>query len=142
MNRWIRSAARATPAAALAAGMLLAPVRGADVPRQNAFTHPHVLRIGDIGDVTSLNPMFSQYLGLGHLASLTMAYLVKYDAHNRPIPELATVVPTKANGGVSADGKTFTFHLRRGVKWSDGAPFDADDVVFPRTRCSTLRTTC
>ena len=130
MNRWIRSAARATPAAALAAGMLLAPVRGADVPRQNAFTHPHVLRIGDIGDVTSLNPMFSQLLILGDLSSLTMAYLVKQDGHNRPIPELATVVPTKANGGVSADGKTFTFHLRHGVKWSDGAPFDADDVVF------------
>ena len=30
----------------------------------------------------------------------------------------------------SLDGKTFTFKLRRGVYWSDGAPFSADDVVF------------
>ena len=31
---------------------------------------------------------------------------------------------------VSEDGTTFTFHLRKGMKWSDGAPFTADDFVF------------
>ena len=31
---------------------------------------------------------------------------------------------------MSADGKTFTIHLRRGMNWSDGAPFTADDFVF------------
>ena len=31
---------------------------------------------------------------------------------------------------VSADGKTITFHLRKGMKWSDGQPFTADDVMF------------
>ncbi len=36
----------------------------------------------------------------------------------------------RPNGGVSKDGLTITWHLRHGVKWSDGAPFDADDVVF------------
>jgi peptide/nickel transport system substrate-binding protein len=102
----------------------------ADVQRKNAYTEPHVLRIGDIGDVTSLNPMFVQQLTESRLASMTMAFLVKYDHQNRPFPELATVIPTKANGGISADGKTITFHLRKGVRWSDGAPFNADDVVF------------
>jgi hypothetical protein len=38
-------------------------------------------------------------------------------------------VPTKQNGGISADGKTITWRLRKG-SWSDGAPFTADDVVF------------
>jgi peptide/nickel transport system substrate-binding protein len=62
---------------------------------------------------------------------MTMAWLVRSDARGEPtIPELATVIPTKQNGGISKDGKTITWHLRRGVKWSDGAPFDGDDLVF------------
>lgn len=40
------------------------------------------------------------------------------------IPALAT------RWEVSEDGKSYTFHLRKGVKWSDGHPFDADDVIF------------
>ncbi|MEA2689792.1 MAG: peptide/nickel transport system substrate-binding protein [Candidatus Eremiobacteraeota bacterium] len=59
-----------------------------------------------------------------------LAWLLKWDARNQPYPELATAVPTKANGGISKDGLTITYRLRKGVKWSDGAPFDADDVVF------------
>ena len=45
-------------------------------------------------------------------------------------PGLATVIPTVANGGASADFKTWTFHLRPGLKWSDGQPLDARDVDF------------
>ena len=42
---------------------------------------------------------------------------------------LAAEIPTAANGGVSADFTTVTWKLRTGVKWSDGTPFTADDVV-------------
>jgi peptide/nickel transport system substrate-binding protein len=60
-----------------------------------------------------------------------MAFLIKTDAKgNATVPELATEVPSQQNGGISKDGKTITWHLRRGVKWSDGAPFDGDDVVY------------
>ena len=59
-----------------------------------------------------------------------MAWLIKWDKNNNAYPELATEVPTQANGGVSKDGLTITYHLRKGVKWADGAPFNADDVVF------------
>jgi peptide/nickel transport system substrate-binding protein len=98
--------------------------------RQNAWTRPHVLRFADAGDVNTLNPHLGQFADIGLLSSLTMAYLIKWDERNRPYPELATEVPTKENGGVSKDGLTITFHLRKGVKWSDGAPFTADDVIF------------
>lgn len=42
----------------------------------------------------------------------------------RPEPNLAE------SWDVSPDGLTWTFHLRKDVLWSDGAPFTADDVVF------------
>jgi peptide/nickel transport system substrate-binding protein len=92
---------------------------------------PHVLTIADgTGDVATLNPHLFTELTLGYISEMTQAYLVKYDAQNRPYPELVTVVPTQANGGISKDGDTITWHLRKGVRWSDGAPFTADDVVF------------
>jgi peptide/nickel transport system substrate-binding protein len=59
-----------------------------------------------------------------------MAWLIRWDKRNQPYPELATEVPSQANGGVSSDGLTITYHLRKGVRWSDGEPFDADDVIF------------
>lgn len=41
------------------------------------------------------------------------------------------VLPNIAKGwDVSDNGRTFTFHLRRGMRWSDGHPFTADDFVF------------
>jgi peptide/nickel transport system substrate-binding protein len=45
-------------------------------------------------------------------------------------PAAAAEVPTVQNGGVSADAKTWTFHLRPHLVWTDGAPYDARDVDF------------
>jgi peptide/nickel transport system substrate-binding protein len=33
-------------------------------------------------------------------------------------PDIATAVPTKGNGGISADGRTYTLHIKKGVKWN------------------------
>src|SRR6266702_2720467 len=52
------------------------------------------------------------------------------DSKGTITPGIATVVPTAANGGISADLKTWTFHLRPNIKWSDGQPLDARDVDF------------
>ena len=49
-----------------------------------------------------------------------------------------TLMPHIAKGwDISEDGTTFTFHLRPGLKWSDGAPFTADDFVFAFEEIST-----
>ena len=46
------------------------------------------------------------------------------------VPFLAGSVPTVENGGVAEDGKSVTWKLKQDVKWSDGTPFTAQDVVF------------
>jgi peptide/nickel transport system substrate-binding protein len=43
---------------------------------------------------------------------------------------LAAEIPSIQNGGLAADGKSVTWKLKPGVKWHDGKPFSADDVVF------------
>ena len=116
----------------LAASLALFPlVAFADeAPRANAYTQPHVLRFSDAEDISTLNPVLANEQTPHLLGLLAMAWLVRYDRMNRAEPELATVVPSERNGGISRDGKTITYHLRKGVRWSDGRPFDADDVVF------------
>jgi peptide/nickel transport system substrate-binding protein len=76
--------------------------------RQNSWTHPHVLTFADAGDVNTLNPMFSQFADVGFISQLTMAWLIRWDEHNRPVPELLTEIPTKQNGGISADDVVFS----------------------------------
>jgi peptide/nickel transport system substrate-binding protein len=50
--------------------------------------------------------------------------LLRYDEKLNPQPGLAK------SWEVSADQKVYTFHLHPGIKWHDGKPFTADDVVF------------
>src|SRR5205823_7886701 len=52
------------------------------------------------------------------------------DAQGVVHPGAATEVPTVQNGGISADAKTWTFHIRPGLVWSDGQPYDARDVDY------------
>ncbi|HTP71847.1 MAG TPA: peptide ABC transporter substrate-binding protein [Burkholderiaceae bacterium] len=56
--------------------------------------------------------------------------LACWDKDGNLIPILAAEVPTRENGGLSADGRSVTWKLKRGVTWHDGQPFTADDAVF------------
>jgi peptide/nickel transport system substrate-binding protein len=56
--------------------------------------------------------------------------LAGWDVEGNLIPALAAEIPSRQNGGVSADGRTVIWKLKRGVKWHDGRDFTADDVVF------------
>lgn len=47
-------------------------------------------------------------------------------------PDAATAVPTKANGGISADGKTYTLHIKPGVKWNTSPPRQVTAADFVR----------
>jgi peptide/nickel transport system substrate-binding protein len=126
--RSLRRRSRALLAAVAALFVCAAPSAGQS--RRHPYTLAHVLRYATAEDIVGLNPHLNAQGTLAYMSSLTMAWLVKFNRSNRPVPELATSVPTPANHGVSADGKTITYHLRRDAKWSDGVPFSSADVVF------------
>jgi peptide/nickel transport system substrate-binding protein len=99
-------------------------------PGANVPFEPGVLRYADISEPDSLNPLLSTQLVVADIEYLTFSFFFRYDDQQRFVPDIALVEPTLENGLISKDGKTITYHLRRGVKWQDGAPLDAKDVVF------------
>ena len=86
------------------------------------------LRLGANGDVDHLDPLSAYYTPTTQLERSYTRQLVTYpasDSYNTAIsivPDVATAAPTKANGGISSDGLTYTFHLRPDVMWNTSPP--------------------
>jgi peptide/nickel transport system substrate-binding protein len=66
----------------------------------------------------------------GEISQLVNGHLIEIDDKLEYVPSLAVEVPTVENGGISKDGLRYTFKLRKGVTWHDGAPFTSADVAF------------
>jgi peptide/nickel transport system substrate-binding protein len=130
----VRSAARFAAALGLALAVLLCSCSktstGTARSGRNPWTIPGTVRVGNADEPDNLNPMFAHTDATDQVAGLIYASWMRYDDNGNFIPDLATEVPTYQNGGISKDGKTLTFHLRRGVRWSDGAPLTVKDWVF------------
>jgi peptide/nickel transport system substrate-binding protein len=79
---------------------------------------------------TLMNPHFAT--GAKDLDGARLFYesLARYDADANLVPVLAAEIPSRDNGGIAADGRSTTWKLKKGVKWHDGRPFTADDVIF------------
>jgi peptide/nickel transport system substrate-binding protein len=119
--------------ALLALFFLLAPgcsrMQSPTIGGRHGWTIAHVLRVADLSDPDHLNPYLSEMDISYDVASLIYSYLVIADDRGRLLGDLATTVPTIANGGISADGKTYVYHLRHHVLWHDGEPFTSRDVI-------------
>ncbi|MBK5490871.1 ABC transporter substrate-binding protein [Bacillus sp. TH17] len=72
-------------------------------------------------------PYFQQNGWDGNVTSVIFASLVSTDKQGKPTPELAE------KWDISSDQLTYTFHLRKDLKFSDGSPLTADDVAFTLT---------
>ena len=77
-----------------------------------------------------LNPHFASGTKEQEGSRIFYEPLAAWDADGNLIPMLAAEIPSRENGGLSADGRSVTWKLKRGVTWHDGQPFTADDVVF------------
>ncbi len=88
------------------------------------------LRIAIPIDITNINPILAQNAVESFVDGLIFDELVTVDNHGNEVPDLAAVVPTLQNGGISPNGLTITYHLRHDVRWQDGTPFTSRDVKF------------
>jgi oligopeptide transport system substrate-binding protein len=57
-------------------------------------------------------------------------------------PDLIDDLPTVANGGISSDGVTYTFHIKKNVKFSNGDPVTANTFAFSIARALNCKVTC
>ena len=79
---------------------------------------------------TLLNPHFAAGIKDGFASRIFYEPLAQWDADANLEPVLAAEIPSRANGGLAADGRSVVWRLKKGVTWHDGQPFTADDVVF------------
>jgi peptide/nickel transport system substrate-binding protein len=79
---------------------------------------------------TLLNPHFATGTKDQDGSRLFYEPLAGWNSQGDLVPILAAELPSVENGGLAADGKSVTWKLKQGVKWHDGMPFTADDVVF------------
>jgi len=79
---------------------------------------------GEVGSATILNPVLPDTPASQDINSLIFDGLTKWGPNRQLQPDLAS------SWSVSSDDRTYTFHLRHDVKWQDGVPFTAQDVLF------------
>jgi peptide/nickel transport system substrate-binding protein len=79
---------------------------------------------------TLLNPHFAVGTKDQNAARIFYEPLAGWDPDGNLFPVLAAEVPSRENGGLSADGLSVIWKLKKDVTWHDGKPFTADDCVF------------
>jgi peptide/nickel transport system substrate-binding protein len=95
------------------------------------WTRPGHLIIGAAGEEPdTLNKLFANTDAADQLAQFISEPLFRYGPGGEYLPAAATDVPTLENGGISKDQLAVTLHIRKGMKWSDGEPYDGRDLVF------------
>jgi peptide/nickel transport system substrate-binding protein len=108
--------------------LLLFIVNGAVAEVKN----PDTFVLADYRTVQTIDPS-SSYDVAGSMRIWNMyETLIFFDGSSTEtfVPLLASEVPTVDNGGISADGKTYTFTIRKGVKFHEGGELTPEDVVY------------
>lgn len=92
---------------------------------ENPYVVDPVDRIGDYGGTIRLLTLYATApLGVAFISDSLNGFV-------NPLPDGSDVRPHFVEGiDVSDDYTTFTFHLMKGTRWSDGHPFTADDILF------------
>ncbi len=97
---------------------------------EHSWTKPGLLRVAIQSEPKNLNTLLSSNTTDVMIDELIFDPLVSADDKGGLVPVLAAQVPTPENGGISKDGLTVTYHLKKGLTWSDGQPLTSKDIKF------------
>lgn len=99
---------------------------GAEVKNPDTFV------FASYGTLQTMDPSIGYDVVSRQRISNVYETLVFFDGSSTDkfIPLIATEVPTIENRGISADGKTYTFTIRKGVKFHEGGELTPEDVVY------------
>jgi oligopeptide transport system substrate-binding protein len=106
--------------ALIAAILILSILPGCSI---SATNNKYDLNLWDSGPLT-LDPAISSEMSSHIYVMQVFSGLVKFDSHLKPVPDIAE------SWDVSADGKTYTFKLRKDAKFHDGRAVTASDLKY------------
>ncbi|HLZ72701.1 MAG TPA: ABC transporter substrate binding protein [Dehalococcoidia bacterium] len=108
-----------------------APGRAAAGGSPAAGSGPHTLTIALDHEPEHLDPRQGGILAVDVIVQrLLWRGLFDFDAAGAVVPALAAELPTRENGGISADGLTFTVRLKANQTFRDGSPLTAQDLEY------------
>ncbi len=116
--------------ASLASSALVLTSAAMPVKNPDTFTY------ASISDVDSLDPAWAYDSASGDILLNVYETLFMWDRGStvKMLPLMATKLPSRENGLISADGKTYTIPVRKGVKFHDGTPMTVADVRYSLLR--------
>jgi oligopeptide transport system substrate-binding protein len=109
------------------------PAAQAGRPADAAGDSDQVLR-ASIQEPQYLDPHRSTYAADISIERMLFRGMFQLDKDAKPVPALAVELPSQQNGGISADGMTYTIKLKPGLKWSDGTPLTMKDFEYSLLR--------
>lgn len=115
--------AATTPAAAPAATTAAKPAAG-------AAPEGGTLVIGFWQEIDTLNAYLTNMTYSIWVNYWANAEMLKTGKDDKLVPHLLKEVPSLENGGISKDGLTYKLTFKDGLKWSDGQPLTAEDLLF------------
>lgn len=130
MTKWmVAFLATVVLSACSSGGQSSAPAPAGDGQKQpeqkeEAAAYKDDLVIQSVTDLTDLDPAYLNGVPTSKVGYLIMDHLVRYDKDGKIVPRLAEKWET------SADGKTWTFSIRKGVKYHDGTELTAADIKY------------
>jgi oligopeptide transport system substrate-binding protein len=97
---------------------------------KEAAAGPQVLRVNLAGEPDTIDPNKASWADQITCAAQCFEGLLGFTKDLEVKAVVAKEIPTTGNGGISEDGKTYTFKLRSDVTWSDGQKVKAQDFEY------------